>query len=484
MLTIWAALLAFPQQDQTATRAEKADYLVAVARCREGEALLESDPRAALEKFDEVIANPRVARKIESRLRIEERSGEYTAWYLFLPYQYRGRARLNLARTAPREQAERLLSGAVADFEESVRRGVPSSEAFLKTARAELEKLKAPPASRPADPPKDPEADFRVEWRDLLARRRYREALERIERAGDFLPEARRRVYRTEAETECRRYVDDLLHRYAASLAAATPESLARLSPAELDRLFPLPTPDEAAVKLDALTWAAAFRPLLERLRRREEPFEEILRSATAAGPLEEADGRPWFRGAAELAWTLLEPRVRAAAERARLAPAAERDRLKKDAVALKQRWDALVAAVPASLSARLPWTAERHRALEDLLAQFPIDPADIEKAGPGLERSFESDRPDAELEKIEKDLRRIHGELGPRLSLESRRKLLTYLLEAAVLRELLAGTPPEEVAGRGDLRTLGQELREAGGPEDASRFGTKVARVLAALAK
>lgn len=481
MAAILAALLALPQQDQTATRAEKADYLVAVARCREGEALLESDPRAAVEKFEEIIDNPRVARKIESRLRIEERSGEYTSWYLFLPYQYRGRARLNLARTAPREQAERLLAAAAADFEESVRRGVKASEEFLKAARAELEKLKA--AARPADPPKDPEADFRAEWRDLLGRRRYREALERVERAGDFLPEARRRTYRTEAEAECRRYLDDLLHRYAASLAAATPESLARLSPAECDRLFPLPAPEETAVKSEALDWAAAFRPTLEKLRLRGEALEDVLRAAATAAPLEEADGRPWFRGAAELAWRILEPRVRDAVGRARSAPAAERDRLKKEAVALKQRWDALAAASPA-LRARLPWGAERSRALEDLLAQFPIDLADIEKAGPGLELSFESDRPEAELEKIEKDLRRIHAEHGPRLSLESRRKLLTYLIEAVALRELLGGASEEEVAGREDLRAFGRELREAGGPADASRFGAKVARILEAAAR
>ncbi|HXG62423.1 MAG TPA: hypothetical protein VNO22_13685 [Planctomycetota bacterium] len=483
MAAILTAILALAQQDQTATRAEKADYLVAVAKCREGEALLESDPRAAVEKFDEVIDNPRVARKIESRLRIEERSGEYTAWYLFLPYQYRGRARLTLARTAPREQAERLLAAAAADFEESVKRGVRSSEAYLKTARAELERLKAA-AAAPAEPPKDPEADFRVEWRDLLSRRRYREALERLERAADFLPEARRRAYRAEAEAEGRRHLDDLLHRYAASLAAATPESLARLSAAEMDRLFPLPSPEETAVKLDALAWAAAFRATLEKLRLREEALEDVLRAAAAAGPLEEADGRPWFRGAAELAWRILEPRVRAAAEGARLAPAAERDRLKKEAVALKQRWDALVAAASPALRARLPWVAERARALDEILSRFPIDLEDIEKAAPGLERSFESDRPDAELEKIEKDLRRIHAEHSPRLSLESRRTLLTCLLEAALLRDLLRGASPERIAAREDLRAFGKELRELGGPADAGRFGTKVARLLETLAR
>src|SRR3989442_1131914 len=91
-----AALLLI-QQAQTAQRTEKGDYYPVVQKCKDGEALIDSDPRGAIDKFDEVITNAKIKR-MECYPRIEERPSEYTGWYAFLPYQYRGRGKIALAR--------------------------------------------------------------------------------------------------------------------------------------------------------------------------------------------------------------------------------------------------------------------------------------------------------------------------------------------------------------------------------------------------
>src|SRR5688572_6320604 len=92
------ALVLAAQEAYSASRLEKDIYLPALAIYRQGEEKLASDPRAAISEFDAILSNPKINAKtnkgVECILSVEERPGETSAPRLFLPYQLRGRARL------------------------------------------------------------------------------------------------------------------------------------------------------------------------------------------------------------------------------------------------------------------------------------------------------------------------------------------------------------------------------------------------------
>lgn len=138
------------QEAYTASRLEKTEYVTALAVYRKSEELLASDPRAAIAELDGVLANPRLNAKtnkgIECILAIVERPGETSVPALFVPYQLRGRARLTLSeklKSSEPEEAEKMMAGAVEDFRESLRRGVASSEAYLRNAEGQYQRMKA-----------------------------------------------------------------------------------------------------------------------------------------------------------------------------------------------------------------------------------------------------------------------------------------------------------------------------------------------------
>lgn len=455
--------LAAPQQEQKIYRIEKADYAAALKRCREGEALLETDPRAAAEAFDEILSG-RPLPKIECRVRVEIRPGEFSEPQDFLPYQFRARARIALAKRTP-ERAAALLEGAEADLRRSVDAGVASSRPVLDAVRAERARLATP----------DPEPAFRSEWNELLRRRRYRSAREHVMKNGRFLDEPSRRRCLEETDAECRRSVREALDALGRSLRTSTPASLRALGPAEIEAAFPLPDPAETCVADPELEWARSFRDLLARGARGEDILEGVLdQSARAPGP--------WPATAAPFAFNLVEARVRQWAAAARDALADERDRLKTVAVDARRRWDTLASAVPADRRAGVPVLATGGPALEKLLAGFPIDLEDAARAASALDATFTSDRPDAALEAVETTLGRLRTEHGARLSRESRQALLSHLLAASLLRRFLSGDAVEQAVAHGDHRAWARELKEVGGPLDLSRFGGKLARALAAL--
>src|SRR5881392_1161427 len=115
MINLLAILcLVLPQDAKTATRQEKTEYNAAVAKCREGESMIDSDPQSAVERLTEVIGNSKI-RLMECMLRIEQRPAEYSDAHAFLPYQDRDRAKLNLAKKAGAENAQKLIAGAIED---------------------------------------------------------------------------------------------------------------------------------------------------------------------------------------------------------------------------------------------------------------------------------------------------------------------------------------------------------------------------------
>src|SRR5947207_2108339 len=175
MISLLAMLILLPQDTRTVTRQEKTEYNAAVAKCREAEAMLESDPQGAVERLSEITGNARL-RLIECMIKIEQRPAEYSDPYAFLPYQYRGRARMNLAKKAGPENAQRLVAGAIEDFQESFKRNVGPSGDLLRNAEAVLAKLKLDVTKPPDTAKADPVLKFREKWDPLMVQGRYKAA--------------------------------------------------------------------------------------------------------------------------------------------------------------------------------------------------------------------------------------------------------------------------------------------------------------------
>jgi hypothetical protein len=475
-----AALLAL-QQNQTATRNEKTEYEPAQRACLQAEALVESDPRGAIEKLDPLLVNPKLV-KIECRLRVELRPSEYTDWSMFLPYQYRGRARLNLAKKAPPEQAQKLAADAVADLEESVKRGIAPSQDFLDAAKGELAKAKAAVAAAaakpaPGEPPKeDPALKVRPAWQRLVDEKKFKSARATLETEGKALPEADRKALAEDTDRQCRAMLNARLVEFRRTLAGLRTEAdLTGLTGAEFDDAFALPAPAELSATVPAYDWAVQQKALLKRVQSKQAPASALLEAALAAAPLETAAENPWFRPLEALAFQNLRDAVSARVDQARDAARADRDRLRKEAEDARKQW--------ADFAAKLdPKFRELHRLdarsaeLAKLFDGFPADLAALEKLD--LEAVFRAEAPEAALAALEAELRGHESKAG--VSRESRQRLYTALVTVLSLRGFLEGKEEDAVAQ--SLGTYRLRLSAVGGPTDPKRFGERVGKVFELL--
>ncbi len=480
MAVLLPTLLAL-QQDQTASRNEKAEYTPATRACEEAEALIESDPRAAIEKLDPILANPRL-RKIECRLRIEERPSEYTKWFAFLPYQFRGRAKLALAKKAQTEASQKLAAEAAADLEESVKRGVASSRPPLDQAKAELAKIKAALAAaaavKPAaDPPKeDPALKIRPAWQRLVDERRFKSAKAFLEADDKVLPEADRKTLADETDRLCRAFLSARMVEYRRTLAGLRTEAdLTGLTGAEFDDAFALPAAAELSATVPGYDWAVRQKPLLKKVQSRQAAAPALLEAALAAAPLETASENPWYRPLEALAFQGLRDAVSAKVDQARDLARAEREKLRQEALALQKQWTDFAAKLDPKFR-ELHRTDARGAELARLFEGFPADLAELEKVD--LESVFRAESPDAALAALETDLRK--HESKPNVSRESRQKLYTSFVAVLALRGFLEGKEEPAVAqGLDPYRT---KLLAVGGPVEPKRFGERVGKVFELL--
>lgn len=472
------ALALFLLQDpvQTVFRTEKGDYVPAVNKCKEAEGLLEGDPSGAVERLDEVLANPKI-RKVECRIRIEERPAEYTQPYAFYPYQYRGRARLALGRKAEPEAAERLLSGAVDDLKKSLDLGVRSSETYLATAREELRKAKAATAKAVEPAREDPLAKFTPVWQDLLNAFRFKTARARLESDGKALAEAQRKTLADQADAECRKYLTRQMIAFRQNLMEIkSDEDLTAMTEQDFNVSFSLPPADELTVTVPSYDWAVAALPGLKAVRAGKAPGASLLSAAAAAVPLEEQGDDRWFKVCEGVAYQSLRASLQTEVDAARDAPRSARDARRAAADALLAPWKAFYDKLDARFREREKTVVTHDRDLARTLQGFPVDLPELEKID--LEACFGGASPEAELSKAEEQLKAL--ESRPAVSLESRQKLYSFRVIAAAVRGLLEGKQEDEVAR--ELAALGAKLREVGGPVDAARFGPRVAAVLEKL--
>lgn len=475
---VWGALLAFlaaPQQDQTVFRTEKGDYPQAVRDCQAAEGLIDSDPRGAVEKLDAIITNSKI-RKIECRIRIEERPAEYSPWSLFLPYQFRGRARLNLAKKAEREAAEKFLSGAVEDFQKSVDAGVKASEDLLKAAKAELERV------RVADPavPVDPLTRFTPGFQQLLRSNKFKSARAYVDAQGKDLTDAQRKAFADECGRRSGLYLGEQIDDFRRRLARLTsPRDLLEMTETAFAGLFDLPAPDELVGTDPALDWARAHSKTFAEVRSGRAGAETLLPAAAAAASIVPEGSNPWFAVVENLAFLGTQEAIRAAADQARDAAQADRDARRARAEGLLRPWTDLAGKFDPKFLDRHP-AAKVHAAdLARLMDDFPVDLPALDKID--LEACFADAAPLAKLKQQEEELRALEG--GKAIARESRRKLYAAIVTAAALRLLVEGKSEAEAAQ--SLQAYGPRLKGAGGaPADAGKYGPRIEKVFQELLK
>jgi hypothetical protein len=465
------------QETKTIVRQEKNEYNAAVARCREGEGLIDSDPQQAVDKMTEVLALPKI-RVWECSIRIEQRPAEYSDPYNFLPYQYRARARMNLAKKAQPESAQKLVASAIEDFQESVKRNVASSGEMLKAAEGVMAKLKEE-MTRPTETVKaNPLEKFREKWDPLMKARRFKAAKALIDKDSEGLTDDLKKGFLQTTEQGCRDLLVNWVADFRPNFIKAMGLGLDQKTPDEFELLFTLPATDELVVSHPAVDWARQYLPAFRDVQSQKAPAHSLASAAAAAAPLEERLENPWFKAIENAVFASLRSAISDEVRKAQDASKAEREKARAQAEALEAQWKAFTAKLE-------PKFAERHRFLPDhdgqlsrLFEGFPADLADLDRIGPAVETAFGAESPDAELAKIEESLSGL--EAKGNLTRESRQLLYTLRVTVGALRGLFTGKTEEAVAG--DLSSLRQKLKDLGGPAgDLKKYGPRVEKVFAA---
>lgn len=473
-MALWAALAA-AQQDQTVFRTEKGEYPQAIRECQAAEGLLESDPRGAIEKLDAILANPRI-RKVECRIRIEERPAEYSPWTLFLPYQFRGRARMNLAKKSEREAAEKLLAGAAEDFQKSLDAGVKSSEEYLKAAKEELQRVRLADASAPADPL----TRFAPGFQQLLRLNKFKAARDYVDAEGRELTDAQRKAFVEECARRSALFAGEQVEDFRRRLARLTSlRDLQEMAEAAFAGLFEFPPAEQFMEPDPVMAWGRAHAAAFAEVRSGRAGGEALLPAAAAAAGLVSEGANPWFSIVENLAFQGVRDGVRSAAEKARDADRAGREALRARAEGLLKPWREFAAAVEAKHPKRAEAVKRHSEELAEALKGFPVELEELDRVD--LEACFADPAPLAKLKEQEVALQAL--EAGKVVSLESRRKLYAAIVTAAALRLLAEGRSEAEAAQ--SLQAYGAPLKAAGAlPADAARFGPRVQKVFQELTK
>lgn len=482
MIGILLALL--PQDTETISRLHAASYQAALFEYDRAIALIDSDPKAALEAIDRVFAMPRIDRK-DRLIRFERVNGQLTKAYDFFPNHARGRIRLALAQNDPKN-APALLASAVQDLKASADAGVKSSEPLLKTAKAALERLKP---VKTADPAKDPSKEaatieaVREAWFKLIEERQFKAAQTFLDSKGASLPAEKKREFAAETESRCRKFVSQELDSFLKSLEVNHRAPLLRaMKSPDFARAFKLPADGEIVGTYPELDWSRRERAAVEKIslsdpKPRSEDAEALvdllLGVMTAAEPLQRTGENRWFKDSAQVTFGYVEDVLQSFVVTAKDADAAGRRRVHDDAERIRARWVQGLGRFPRDYL-RLNGVNERPKMLATIMSQFPVDLDELDRLD--VDACLSADVPDAALDHLIQDLDRIREQQGARLSRDDSRRLLTQLVAATAIRQLLAGRSLDETAR--EVRELGKSLVSLGGPPDPARWGPKIEKI------
>lgn len=453
-------------------RMEREDYTKARTIVEAAAGLLATDPADAVQKLSDVIANPKVARGLECRLKMKNASGGYDDPVDFFPFQARGQAYRALAKKE-KSRAVELLGKAIDDLKKSFEeKRVASSEALLADALKELETAKR--EAQPKPPVEDPFKKLEAAVQEHLDARRYRSARDLVIGASG-VSEAQKRTLIQLAETESAKLIARYLLDFRRELK--TRDDLLRLSDADRTTVFLVPAGEELITASPALQWARKHRDLLFSIGRTS--GATVLQAAKEATGLDErpdAEGpNPWFVPMAQLAADCLASEIRPLVRDAASAPKAKREELAAQARARFESWKAFVAGLDPAFRARHPKLDASTRALEGLLADLPVELTELARID--LDACFGPEA-DSKLGEILKTLSSLEARPGV-LASESRRQLALLQATASALRELAAGHTEDEAAETLRRDGLDRKLRSAGVTPESSRYGPRVTKVL-----
>jgi hypothetical protein len=472
------------QETETVSGTHREGYQGALVEYDRAVILTESDPKQALQIVERIFENKKLDRK-DRRLVFERAGGKLSRAFDFFPNQARGRIRLALAKMEP-ENAATLLAGAISDLKASSEAGVKSSDDLLRAARNAQERLKY---VKLPEPPKESGAEkaFHDSWQKLIDERKWKAARDLVEARSCPLSAEKKKEYLRETEERCRKVVaaalDDFLKAIELNIR---PMLLRQVKPADFSRLFALPAESDVVGALPELQWARTERPLLDKIRlsdpHSDAPdsgplLEALLAQALAAEALDRTGENRYFKVSGQLTFHVLEDVIQNLAAMSKEATPERRQKLREAAEIDRSRWSEALAKISREVLQRNQVLMNPRR-LAMLLEEFPVDSAEIDTVD--LDACFAGETPDAALENVISTLTKIRDQQGARLPKESLRKLLTELVAATALHELLAGKSPEDV-GKG-LQELGRSLAQAGGPPEAARWGPKVQKIFAAL--
>ena len=478
LLLILAVGLCPLQDTKTILKASKEPYLAALRDLREAQANIESDPRAAIDKLSAIISNRKIT-NIECKLRVEESSMVFEP-YDFFPIQLRGRARIALAKTSPPENAKSLLDDAIADLEKSFKeKKVAASEAFLKTAKIELERVKIE-LEKGKD---DPFILLNNKVEKLLPDRRFKSAAAVVKgEDGKTVPEDQRQKLIEKIDEECRTYIGRQMADFRNSLEKGL-GSIRTMSREEFSRDFANVLPREAEMTLSTppLDWARKHLPAFKAIKDKEAKIADVLNAALESGPLDPPDStepNPWFKAVESIAHGLVEENIGQAVEDSLNKPKARRAELQAKADELNATWKGFLEKLDAKFRARHENLQFHGDSLVALIQRFPVEIPEL--AAIDLDKVFTGDATE-ELRKISEALAEIENKVDMKPSayaVESKQALFTKIVTATALKLLMAGKSENEAAN--EVGKYRPKLREVGGatPVEKSRYGPRVEKV------
>ena len=479
MNLLGALLLLLAQEDVYIRKIDKVRYIEAVQACKEAEAKLESDESTAIDKLTRIIQDPNLT-EVECNLRIQV-SDIYGPPYLFLPYQYRARARLSLEkRTSAPAEKKSLLEEAIRDLKFSVGKKVGSSQKLLDAAQTDLAKLARPTPSAPTPGPGPAPSILpavRAKWSQLVADRKYTSARALVEGEGASLPESDRAPLIADTQQACRTYLTEQMRAFRRSWTGVSAlADLQALTRDEFETAFALPDVREIVAPHPSYDWARAHLDTLRAARADKATVQALLAMAEAAARLEEDSENPWFKLAEGLAHQTilrdLEKRVAECAE----APRARRDAVLTDVQTAMGLWTAFLGRLDPAFRKRTPSLDVHGHALTTALGRMPRDLPEVESED--LRSCFEGFPVADRLLAAEQKFVARESEGG--LTRESRQKLLTLIVAARALRLLGEGKTEDQVCQA--LRNELEKLSRVGGAVEPDRFGPRLRKVYDSL--
>ncbi|RPH47046.1 MAG: hypothetical protein EHM91_06580, partial [Planctomycetota bacterium] len=421
-------LLLMCQEDVYVRKIDKARYIEAVQHCKDAESKIDTDETLAIDKLTRILLDPTLT-EVECTLRIQT-SDIYGPPYLFLPYQYRARARMSLAKkTAATAEKKLLLEEAVQDLKTSAAKKVASSTKYLETAQAELKKLGE------AATLDNPLVKLRPRWLQLVGERKFKSARALAEGGG--LPEADRASLVAETDQACRMHLTEQMRQFRRNwTSVAALSDFQALTRDEFELSFALPPPDEIVVAHPAYDWARAHSAALRTLSSGKTSVAPMLAMAGDAARLEEGSDNPWFRLAEGLAYQDARREIERRIGESTDAPRARRETLVGEATAIQSAWKKFSDGLDAVFRSRNDSVVTHGAVLAGLFEKAPRDLPEIESED--LRSCFDGFPVDARLLAQEERLAAWEARGG--ISRESRQKLYTLLVAARSLRLFLAG--------------------------------------------